>query len=156
MQESSGMPEGQDLEMTRPWPFAAAAQLLGGKSARQMLLFLIVGISNTILNYVVYLALLRVVYYGWAFTGAFIVGLVFTGLMNIRVTFAHHPTVAACIAFAAYYCLYYVCNLLLLRVFVEHLGIDERFAPLVMLPITVPISFLTTRFIVRRFGRALT
>lgn len=148
------MPEGQDLEISRPWPFGAAAQLRGHKGARQVFLFLIVGVSNTILNYGVYLALLQVVHYAWAYTGAFIVSLVFTGLMNIRVTFAHHPTVAAMSAFAAYYCLYYVCNLLLLHVFVEQLGIDDRFAPLVVLPIMVPIGFLTTRFIVRRFGRA--
>src|SRR5262245_9942405 len=101
------MPEGQDLEISRPWPFSALAPLLGGKSLRQIVLFLLVGVSNTILSYVVYLALLRVAHYGWAFTGAFVVGLVFTGLLNIRVTFAHHPTVAACVVFSAYYGLYY-------------------------------------------------
>src|SRR4051812_29678778 len=101
------MPEGQDLEVSRPWPLAAAASLLGGKSLREVILFLVVGVSNTLLTYVVYLALLRVAHYGWAFTGAFVVGLVFTGLLNIRVTFARHPTVAACLAFSAYYCVYY-------------------------------------------------
>jgi putative flippase GtrA len=150
------MPEGQDLENSRPWPLGPAAALLRGKNVRQIVLFLIVGGSNTILTYVVYLALLRVAHYAWAFTGAFIVGLIFTGLLNIRVTFARHPTVAACVGFAAYYCLYYVFALLLLRVLVDHVGVDEHYAPIVMLPIVVPINFVVTRFIVHRFGRALT
>jgi len=149
------MPEGQDLEISRPWPLAAAAQLVGGKSVREIVLFLIVGVSNTILTYVVYLALLRVAHYGWAFTGAFLVGLVFTGLMNIRVTFAHHPTVAACVVFSAYYILYYAFALGLLHVFVEWFAIDEHYAPILMLPIVVPINFVMIRFIVHRFGRAL-
>ena len=75
---------------------------------------------------------------------------------GLRVTFARHPTVAACVGFAAYYCLYYVFALLLLRVLVDHVGVDEHYAPIVMLPIVVPINFVVTRFIVHRFGRALT
>lgn len=149
------MPEGRDLEISRPWPFSALAALLGGKSLRQIVLFLIVGIANTILTYVVYLALLRVAHYAWAFTGAFIVGLIFTGLMNIRVTFAHHPTIAACLVFSAYYGLYWIFAQLLLHVFVEWFGIDEHYAPILMLPIVVPINFVMTRLIVHRFGRAL-
>jgi putative flippase GtrA len=150
------MPEGQDLEMSRPWPLAAAAQLLGGKSVREIVLFLIVGVSNTLLTYVVYLALLLVSHYAWAFTGAFLVGLVFTGLLNIRVTFARHPTVAACVVFSAYYALYYFFALGLLHVFVDWFGIDEHYAPILMLPVVVPINFVMTRLIVHRFGRALT
>jgi putative flippase GtrA len=149
------MPEGQDLEISPPGPLSAAASLLAGKSGRQVVLFLIVGISNTIFTYVVYLALLRVVYYAWAFTGAFLVGLIFTGLMNIRVTFGHHPTVVACVVFSAYYLLYYVFALFLLHTLIDGLGLDEHFAPLAMLPIVVPINFVMTRFIVHRFGRAL-
>jgi putative flippase GtrA len=149
------MPEGQDLEVSRPWPFALVAPLLAGKGLREVILFLVVGVSNTLLTYVVYLALLRVVHYAWAFTGAFLIGLIFTGLLNIRVTFARHPTVTACVIFAAYYAVYYVLALALLHVFVDYLGIDEHWAPLLMLPIVVPINFVMTRLIVHRFGRAL-
>ena len=128
------MPERQDLEISRPWPLTFAASLLGGKGLREVILFLVVGVSNTLLTYVVYLALLRVVHYAWAFTGAFLVGLVF----------------------AAYYTGYYVFALALLHVFVDYLGIDVHWAPLLMLPIVVPINFVMTRLIVHRFGRALT
>jgi putative flippase GtrA len=119
-------------------------------------LFFIVGVSNTVLTYIAYLALLQIVHYGWAFTGAFILGLIFTGLLNIRVTFAHHHTIAAWIVFAAYYALYYVFALMLLRLLVDDAGIDKRFALLVMLPVVVPINFVMTRFIVHRFARART
>jgi putative flippase GtrA len=149
------MPEGQDLEVSRPWPFGVATALLNGKSTRQIVLFLIVGVSNTLLTYGVYLALLQVAHYAWAFTGSFIIGLIFTGLLNIRVTFARHPTVAACLIFSAYYGIYYVFALGLLHVFVEWFGIDEHYAPILMLPVVVPINFVVTRFIVHRFGRAL-
>jgi putative flippase GtrA len=128
--------------------------LLGGKGLREVVLFLVVGVSNTLLTYVVYLALLQIVHYAWAFTGAFLLGLLFTGLMNIRVTFGHHHTVAAWIVFSAYYGLYYLFALLLLRVLIDGIGIDAQFAPLVMLPVVVPINFVMTRLIVHRFARA--
>jgi putative flippase GtrA len=150
------MPEGQDLEGSRPWPATGVASLLGGRGLREAMLFLVVGVSNTLLTYIVYLGFLRVVHYAWAFTGAFLVGLVFTGLLNIRVTFARHPTVAACAIFAGYYSLYYVFALTLLHVFVDTLGINDHWAPLLMLPIVVPINFVMTRLIVHRFGRSLT
>jgi putative flippase GtrA len=150
------MPEGQDLEISRPWPLAVVTSLLGGRGLREVILFLVVGVLNTLLTYVAYLGFLRLVHYAWAFTGAFLVGLVFTGLMNIRVTFARHPTVAACAIFAAFYTVYYVFALALLHGFVDYLGVDEHWAPLLMLPIVVPINFVITRLIVHRFGRALT
>jgi putative flippase GtrA len=152
-QDADCMLEGQGFKITRPWPVAVA--LLRGKSVRQVLLFLIVGFTNTILSYVIYLGLLQIWHYAWAFTGAFVLGLIYTGLLNIRVTFARQPTVAACVVFSAYYGLYYVFALLLLRLFVEGFGIDEHYAPVLMLPIVVPINFVMTRFIVHRFGRAL-
>jgi putative flippase GtrA len=68
---------------------------LRGKHAREFVAFLIVGLSNTVLTYVTYLGLLHILHYQWAYTGAFIVGLLYTGLLNIRVTFAHHPTLVA-------------------------------------------------------------
>ena len=146
------MPEGQNFDISRPWQFIMAR--LGGRHLRQIVLFVIVGASNTILTYIAYLALLQIVHYGWAFTGAFVLGLVFTGLLNIRLTFAHHHTLAAWLVFGAYYGLYYIFALILLRVLVDDVGIDKRFALLVMLPIVVPINFVMTRFIVHRFARA--
>jgi putative flippase GtrA len=146
------MPERQDFEAA--WPWRLIASRLGGRSARQIVLFLLVGVSNTVITYIAYLALLQVVHYSWAFTGAFVLGLIYTGLLNFRLTFAHHPTVTGFIVFAAYYGLYYVFSLLLLRLLVDGMGISEHFAPLVMLPIVVPINFVMTRRIVHRFGRA--
>jgi len=84
------------------------------------------------------------------------VGLLYTGLLNIRVTFAHHPTVIAWVVFALYYTVYWVFSLALLHLLVEGLAIDERYGPLVLLPIVVPINFVLTRLIVHRFARART
>lgn len=137
--------------MSRPF----AAERLGGRSTRELVFFLLVGVSNTALTYVAYLALLRLTDYGWAFTGAFLVGLTYTGLLNIRLTFSHHPTVMAWVVFGAYYTLYYLCTLLLLHVLVDGIGIDKHWALLVMLPVVVPINFIMTRLIVHRFGRAI-
>ena len=130
----------------------AVARLRPGH--RQLVLFLAVGVSNTILTYLTYLGLLLVVGYGLAYTGAFVVGLIYTGLLNIRVTFARHPTVAAFAIFAVYYLLYYLLNLALLRLVVEVLGIDKRLALLAMMPVIIPLNFFVTRLIAHRFGRA--
>lgn len=130
------------------------ASWLGRSAAREIIAFLFVGISNTALTYVTYLGLLQVLHYAWAYTGAFLVGLVYTGLLNIRLTFARHPTVAAWIVFAAYYTIYWLCSIALLRLLVDGLSVPEPYAPLVMLPIVVPLNFVITRIIVHRFARA--
>jgi putative flippase GtrA len=143
-QEISGGP--------RAWPHRITR--LRHKHAREIGAFLVVGFSNTVLTYVTYLGLLHLMHYRWAYTGAFAVGLIFTGLLNIRVTFAHHPTLIAWIVFAAYYTAYWVFSLALLHLLVEGLGIDERYGPLVLLPIVIPINFVMTRLIVHRFARA--
>lgn len=134
------------------WSNLAAG--LRGKHAREFVAFLIVGLSNTVLTYVTYLGLLHLMHYRWAYTGAFIVGLLYTGLLNIRVTFAHHPTLIAWVVFAVYYTVYWLFSLGLLHLLVEGLSIDERFGPLLLLPIVVPINFVITRLIVHRFARA--
>lgn len=130
------------------------AARLRGRHAREILVFVAVGLSNTALTYVTYLGLLHLMHYRWAYTGAFIVGLLYTGLLNIRVTFAHHPTLVAWIVFAVYYTVYWVFSLALLHLLVDGLSIDERYGPLVLLPIVVPINFVITRLIVHRFARA--
>jgi putative flippase GtrA len=127
---------------------------LRGKHGREVVAFLIVGLSNTVLTYVTYLGLLHILDYRWAYTGAFIVGLLYTGLLNIRVTFAHHPTLIAWVVFAVYYSLYWVFSLALLHLVIDGLGVDERYGPLVLLPIVVPVNFVVTRLIVHRFARA--
>ena len=136
----------------RPWSRLRA--WLGHAGGREILAFLFVGLSNTALTYATYLGLLQVLHYAWAYTGAFLVGLVYTGLLNIRLTFARHPTLAAWIVFAAYDTFYWVCSLALLRLLVDGLAIPEVYAPLVMLSVVVPINFVMTRLIVHRFGRA--
>jgi putative flippase GtrA len=136
----------------RTW--RALAARLREKHAREIAVFLAVGVSNTVLTYAVYYGLLHLVHYKWAYTGSFLVGLLFTGLLNIRVTFAHHPTLLAWIAFAAYYTAYYLINLALLHLLIEGLSIDQRLGPLVLLPIVVPINFVMMRLIIHRFARA--
>jgi putative flippase GtrA len=138
--------------MSESWSQLAAR--LRGKHLREIAVFVAVGLSNTALTYLTYLGLLQLMHYRWAYTGAFIVGLLYTGLLNIRVTFAHHPTLAAWIVFAAYYTFYWVFSLALLHLLVEGLLIDERYGPLLLLPIVVPMNFVITRLIVHRFARA--
>jgi putative flippase GtrA len=142
----------KNSEAPRPW--SPLVTRLRDKHAREIVAFLVVGFSNTVLTYVTYLGLLHLMHYRWAYTGAFIVGLLYTGLLNIRVTFAHHPTLIAWIVFAAYYTFYWVFSLGLLHLLVEGFGVDERYGPLVLLPIVIPINFVMTRLIVHRFARA--
>lgn len=138
--------------MTEAWSRLAAR--LRGRHLREILVFVAVGLTNTVLTYATYLGLLHLMHYRWAYTGAFAVGLLYTGLLNIRVTFAHHPTLVAWIVFAVYYTVYWVFSLALLHLLVDGLSIDERYGPLVLLPIVVPINFVITRLIVHRFARA--
>jgi hypothetical protein len=144
-------PEEAGSRDAQAWRDIAHGHLRG--HGRQIFWFLAIGVSNTVLTYLTYLGLLLVTGYPVAYTGAFLVGLLYTGLLNIRVTFARHPTVTAMAVFGGYYLVYYLANLLALHFIVEIVTIDEHLALLVLLPVIVPINYFVTRVIAHRFGR---
>lgn len=107
--------------------------------------FLVVGGANTAASYAVYLLLLLVVDYGFAYTVAYVAGLVSGYLMHARFVFGARLGVRSMASYLATYAAMYLVSLLVLYVAVDRLGVPKPLGMLAALAFTVPTSFLLMR-----------
>lgn len=109
--------------------------------------FVLVGMANTAVYYVVYRLLLLFVHYLPAHLVAYAVGMLFSFVANSLFTFRVAPTWKRLAAFP----LTTLVNFLLVTggsvVLVEQGWLDERWAPLVMTVLAIPATFLLTRYV---------
>jgi len=117
--------------------------------------FVLIGASNTALTYLVYLAALQFTGYLAAYVIAFVVGAIYTALLNIRVAFSSRLNPRVMAAHIACGTVYFLVNLFLLRVVIERLGVPAALAPIPVLAVTFPIYFFAARAVVRRFSESL-
>ena len=112
--------------------------------------FLFVGLSNTVLTLAVYEGLLPFLGYRLAFTICFIVGLLFTTLLNVKFVFSTPLSAVTTGVFAVYYCVYYLLNIAALALLIEITGIPSAIAPVITLLVFVPIHFFCSRYIIAK------
>jgi putative flippase GtrA len=89
--------------------------------------------------------------YSVAFSISFVVGVIMAYVLNAGFVFRARFSLAKMAKFPALYLLQYVMGLLLLRVLVDSVGLDERIAPLVNVALLTPVTFMINRwFLVQR------
>ena len=104
---------------------------------REALIFGTIGVVATGLHYGIYWCLLGVMRPGWAYTLGYGVSLVVNFLLNASLTFRAQAT-------ARRGCL----HISLLSLFLW-LGIPEKWAPLPVFAVAVPVNFLLVRLVFR-------
>ncbi|MFL1558104.1 GtrA family protein [Pseudomonas sp. O11] len=113
--------------------------------------FLVSGGFNTALTYGVYLLLLNFLSYNASYTIAYVGGILLAYTLNRFFVFKSHNGFKSAALFPLIYLAQYLVSLVVLRVWIEKLGLDERVGPLLAIAITVPMTFILTRFLfVRR------
>ncbi len=116
-----------------------------GDLQRQFGRFVQVGILNTVGNYLIYLALNLVMPYVFAYSIAFVIGVLTSAWLNSRYSFATRLTGRNLLRFFVVYLINFALSLQLLIVFVEVIGINDLYAPLVVLAVFTPINFLCSK-----------
>jgi putative flippase GtrA len=116
----------------------------------EALRFLIVGGVNTMLTYVIYLALLNIVDYRIAFTSSFITGIFIGYGLNALFVFKTPLLLHKMIWYPLIYTFQYCSGLLLLAILVDDFGIDKRFAPLINVLLLTPITFMLNKWFLLR------
>lgn len=116
--------------------------------------YLAAGVVNTGVTYALYLALLAVLPYAWAYTAAFVAGIVVAYVLQSRYVFGAAASWRTFFAFPLVYVVQYAVGVLVLRLLVESGAMSREIAPVLVLAITVPIGFLLSRLLfARRAGR---
>jgi putative flippase GtrA len=120
------------------------------RSLLDLIKFLIGGSINTVFTYIVYFGLQVLMPYQVAYALAFALGIVFSFWFNSTIVFNTPVSWKSFFAFPLVYLAQYLLSAALLGFFVEHIGLNQRIAPLVVIIITIPITFVLTRWLLRR------
>jgi putative flippase GtrA len=112
--------------------------------------FLITGGVNTLLTYLIYLALIAITDYRTAFTSSFIAGIFIAYSLNALFVFKTALSLRKMIQYPLIYAFQYGTGLLLLGILIENFGVDKRFAPLINLILLTPITFMLNKWFLLR------
>jgi hypothetical protein len=93
---------------------------------REFILFLLAGGINTALTYGLYLLLLLVMSYPFAYTGSYVAGIFLSYYLNARFVFREPLSLAKALKYP-----------------------NKKIAPLVIVVVTVPATFVMSRYIIR-------
>lgn len=117
---------------------------------REFVVFLLLGASNTLLTLLLYWLLLRWLPHTAAYALSYAAGTVYSAVTNARFTFRTRLTGVAFLRFAAWTLGLYAFNALFLELLVRWLGLDARYAVLIVTAVAVPLGFLGSRLALRR------
>jgi putative flippase GtrA len=119
-------------------------------SRREFSVFLVCGVVNTVLTYGLYLVLLWVVSYPTAYTISYAVGILLSYCLNARFVFKEKLRLSKALQYPVVYLVQYLLGIVLLYLLVEIAHLSRVLAPLVIVAITMPITFFLSRFIIKR------
>lgn len=115
----------------------------------EALRFFAAGAANTIATYAVYLALLVPLGYGLAYSIAFASGIALSYLLGTRFVFRVPGSLRRAMAFPLVYLAQYLAGLGVLHMAVSVIGIPQRLALLASIAVTVPLTFMLSRLVLK-------
>ena len=120
---------------------------VGRGRRRPFLRFLLSGGVNTVLTYAVYLLLMKFMPYWLAYSVSFAGGIGMAYALNRLFVFGEHRGALSLLGLPLVYGIQYVIGLLLLWLWVAVAGLDARLGPLATIGVTVPLTFILTRYL---------
>jgi putative flippase GtrA len=110
--------------------------------------FLFWGSVHTVATYVLYLVILSFSHYQLAYTVTFVVGVVMSYALNTRMVFRKRWSWAKLVRFPVVYVVQYFLGMGLMWLLVARLGIDERLAPIPVVAMLVPVTYLMAKAVI--------
>ncbi|MCX7068390.1 MAG: GtrA family protein [Methylococcales bacterium] len=112
--------------------------------------FLIAGLVNTILSYLVYLLLLELFSYTIAYSISYCIGIVISYILNARYVFVQPLNLRRFIQFPIVYVVQYTLGIAILKILIETVSIDPKLSMVFVILITTPVTFLLSKFVMER------
>lgn len=112
--------------------------------------FLLVGGANTLSTYLLFLLLLAFFPYLIAYSLAYCVGVVVSYFLNLYCVFRRPFSLATFLAFPVVYVVQYSLGALILWLLVDHAGVAPQLAMAGAIGLTIPLTFLMSRFVLRK------
>jgi len=116
---------------------------------KEFIRFLVVGLINTISTYLIYLLLLFALSYDISYTLSYLAGIVISYYLNSYYVFKEKISIKKFLKYPIVYVVQYVINLLGLYILVEYLNIPKEVVPLIVIILSIPITYLLSKLIIR-------
>ena len=107
--------------------------------------FLVVGAVNTGLTVIFFEGLRRLVPYLLAYSVAYVTGIVISYILNASFVFRRRKTVKTAALFPLVYVVQYLLGVVLMWLLVEHAGCAPTVSVIVVVVISVPLTFVLSR-----------
>jgi putative flippase GtrA len=117
--------------------------------AGEVFRFLIGGVLNLVVGYGGYLLLLRWMHYAMAYVISYIFSICVSYIFSALIVFRQPLRVRTALFYPLVYLLQFLLGFMLLHVLVEILHLPTWIAPLLVSILTIPVTFLMSRIIVR-------
>ena len=114
---------------------------------RQFIRFVGVGGINTIVTYLLYLALLPFLAYGVAYSVVYIFGIGFAYWLNLKYVFQEKSTHKKIMFYPFVYLAQYLIGIIILFIAINIYNIPEEVAPILVVIISMPLTFILTKII---------
>lgn len=133
------------LRMTMKAPLSSLPVWAG-----EVFRFALGAVLNVIVGYGSYLLLLHWLHYVAAYAIAYVIGIAVSYVFNAIVVFRQPMRARAALSYPLVYVVQFLLGLVLLKVLVEALHIPVWLGPLLVSVLTLPVTFVMSRIIVRR------
>lgn len=115
----------------------------------EALRFLLAGALNTAVTYAIYLLALQVLPYRAAYTLAYALGIVLGYALTTWFVFRAAWSWKRMLAYPMVYLLQYGLGVLFLTVLVERQWVSKELAPLLVVVVTLPVTFIASRLLIK-------
>lgn len=109
--------------------------------------FLASGAFNTLVTYALYLILLNIINYKASYTITYIFGIFLSYILNRYFVFKSTTGYRSILLYPLVYVAQYVTSMGILWLWVDHLHLNEKAAPLIAILITIPLTYLLSKAI---------
>lgn len=123
--------------------------LKNNPQVRRWISFLIGGGLNTGLTYCLYLLLSYLIDYQIAYAVAYVAGIVFAYFFNSKVVFKVEHSLIGMLIYPTIYLVQYIFGALLLNLLVEHLHLHKAIAPILVILLLLPSSYLLNKIVLK-------
>lgn len=111
--------------------------------------FILVGVTNTVVTYIIYLVFLQFFEYNIAYGISYLSGIAISFILNGTYVFKTQLTIVKALKYPIVYIVQYLINFTVLNVLIKYIYINEMIAPLLVIIISIPITFTLSKTILK-------